>query len=214
MFLGFALFPFPFSLWSFPFLGPRRVSHVFFCQCQFSLSVFNNFSVIIDFPLGVFLEQHLLLNRRNEVTDEFHIKYVDIVKKSCIYICTTMYREIEQEMEQLLNSLHDIDCARQKSKRQIESHIFFDGAIKGDILNNFVLQLISLIPRTLKVKIEACMKIKTPYGMQMRWKLPGGMYFHVHLKDNLKVRIFLTKTNPMSRHLLIPTSQQGLFVNN
>lgn len=175
---------------------------------------FNNLSIVIDFPLGVFLEQHLLLNRRNEVTDEFHIKYVDIVKKSCIYICTTMYREIEQEMEQLLNSLHDIDCARQKSKRQIESHIFFDGAIKGDVLNNFVLQLISLIPRSLKVKTEACMKIKTPYGMQMRWKLPGGMYFHVHLKDNLKVRMFLTKTNPMSCHLLIPTSQQGLFVNS
>ena len=98
-----------------------------------------------------------------------------------------MYHEIEQEMEQLLNSLHDIDCARAKSKRQIESHIFFDGAIKGDVLNNYVLQLIALIPKTLKVKIEACMKLKTPYGMQMRWRLPGGMYFHIHLKDNLRV---------------------------
>ena len=133
------------------------------------------------------LEQHLLLNRRNKVTDDYQLKYREVSKRSCIYICTTMYHEIEQEMEQLLNSLHDIDCARQKSKRQIESHIFFDGAIKGDVLNNYVLQLISLIPKTLKVKVDACMKLKTPYGMQMRWKLPGGMYFHVHLKDNLKV---------------------------
>ena len=98
-----------------------------------------------------------------------------------------MYHEIEQEMEQLLQSLHDIDCARENSRRQIESHIFFDGAIKGDVLNNYVLQLISLIPKTLKVKIENCMKLKTPYGMQMRWRLPGGMFFHIHLKDNLRV---------------------------
>ena len=98
-----------------------------------------------------------------------------------------MYHEIEQEMEQLLQSLHDIDCARKKSNRRIESHIFFDGAIRGEVLNNYVLQLISLIPRTLKVKIENCMKLKTPYGMQMRWCLPGGMIFHIHLKDNLQV---------------------------
>ena len=88
---------------------------------------------------------------------------------SCSTLCTTL------------------TCARDKSKRQIESHIFFDGAIKGDVLNNYVLQLISLIPKALKVKIETCMKLKTPYGMQMRWRLPGGMLFHIHLKDNLRV---------------------------
>lgn len=113
------------------------------------------------------------------------------MKNSCVYICTTMYHENEEEMEQLLNSLHDIDCARAKSKRQIESHILFDGAIKGDVLNNYVLQLISLIPKALKVKIEQCMKLKTPYGMQMRWRLPGGMLFHIHLKDNLRVSLCL-----------------------
>ena len=146
------------------------------------------------FFTGVLLEQHLLLNRRNETTDEYQFKQRELVSNSCVYICTTMYREIEQEMEQLLNSLHDIDCAREKSKRQIESHIFFDGAIKGDVLNNFVLQLISLIPKTLKVKTENCMKLKTPYGMQMRWRLPGGMFFHIHLKDNLRVSFFCILT--------------------
>ena len=44
------------------------------------------------------------------------------------------------------------------------------------------------MPKTLKVKIDGCMKIKTPYGMQLRWKLPGGMPFVIHLKDNLKVK--------------------------
>ena len=98
-----------------------------------------------------------------------------------------MYHENETEMEQLLHSLHDVDTARQGSKRQFESHVFFDGAVKGDVLNDFVLQLISLVPKTLKVQIENCMKLKTPYGMQLRWRLPGGMPFHIHLKDNLKV---------------------------
>ena len=139
--------------------------------------------------VGVLLEQHLLLNRRNKITDDYQINHRELVNNSCVYICTTMYHEIEQEMEQLLQSLHDIDCAREKSKRQIESHIFFDGAIKGDVLNNYVLQLISLIPKSLKVKIEHCMKLKTPYGMQMRWRLPGGMFFHIHLKDNLRVSL-------------------------
>ena len=138
---------------------------------------------------GALLEQSLLLNRKNEVTDESqHYKH-ELAQESCVYVCTTMYREVETEMEQLLKSLHDIDCAREKSQRQIESHVFFDGAVKGEVLNNFVLQLISLIPKTLKVKTENCMKMKTPYGMQLRWKLPGGMLFHIHLKDNMKVGI-------------------------
>ena len=122
-----------------------------------------------------------------------------------------MYHEIEQEMEQLLNSLHDIDCARKECQRQIESHIFFDDAIQGDVLNNYVLQLISLIPKTLKVKVDACMKLKTPYGMQMRWTLPGGMYFLVHLKDNLKVisscisyQLRQQCSSPLSGHYIIP----------
>ncbi|EDO44996.1 predicted protein, partial [Nematostella vectensis] len=36
--------------------------------------------------------------------------------------------------------------------------------------------------------MKACVKVKTPYGMQLRWKLPGGMPFTVHLKDNTKVK--------------------------
>ena len=151
------------------------------------MSIIVYIIVLKTFLTGVLLEQHLLLNRRNKTTDDYQINQRELVNNSCIYICTTMYHEIEQEMEQLLNSLHDIDSARAISRRQIESHIFFDGAIKGDVLNNYVLQLISLIPKTLKVRIETCMKLKTPYGMQMRWRLPGGMYFHIHLKDNLRV---------------------------
>ena len=36
--------------------------------------------------------------------------------------------------------------------------------------------------------MQACTKLKTPYGVELRWRLPGGMFFHIHLKDNLKVK--------------------------
>jgi hypothetical protein len=58
---------------------------------------------------------------------------------------------------------------------------------------SYVLQLISLVNKTLNVKVNACTKLETPYGMELRWRLPGGMHFHIHLKDNQKV-LDLTKT--------------------
>ncbi|KXJ20581.1 Chitin synthase 6 [Exaiptasia diaphana] len=144
---------------------------------------------IVGSVLDAFLEQSLLLNRKNQATDDSKIIRADVVKKSRVYICTTMYHENKTEMEQLLRSLHDIDTARLKSERNFESHIFFDGAVKGNVLNDFVLQLIALVPKTLGVeKIEDCKKIKTPYGMQLKWELPGGMPFYIHLKDNFKVK--------------------------
>ena len=60
------------------------------------------------FLLGVLLEQHLLLNRRNKITDDYQVKHRELVNNSCVYICTTMYHEIEQEMEQLLHSLQTL----------------------------------------------------------------------------------------------------------
>lgn len=137
---------------------------------------------------GVLLEQNLLLNRKNELTDEYFVNQNKLAKDSCIFICTTMYHEADYEMEQLLYSLHRVDNARQSSKRRIESHIWFDGAVKRDVLNTYVLQLISLVSKTMSVKVNGCMKYETPYGMELRWRLPGGMNFHIHLKDNIKVK--------------------------
>ena len=110
-----------------------------------------------------------------------------MAKTSCVFICTTMYHEADYEMEQLLYSLHRVDMARNVSNRRIESHVWFDGAVKRDVLNSYVLQLISLVNKTLGVELNKCMKLETPYGMELRWRLPGGMNFHIHLKDNLKV---------------------------
>ncbi|EDO41482.1 predicted protein, partial [Nematostella vectensis] len=99
-----------------------------------------------------------------------------------------MYHEADYEMEQLLNSLHDVDRYRRKARRHIESHVFFDGCIKSDELNSYILQLVSLVESTLRIPLNKCTKMKTPYGMQLRWKLPGGMPFTIHLKDNNKVK--------------------------
>ena len=40
-------------------------------------------------------------------------------------------------------------------------------------------------------------KLETPYGLQLRWELPHGMPFVLHLKDKVKVSdtaIYLART--------------------
>ncbi len=132
------------------------------------------------------LEQNLLLNRKNEATNDYYVNYRSLVKDSSIYICTTMYHEEAHEMEQLLNSIAGIDCARKEAGRKFEAHIFFDDGVRDTTLKKYALQLISLLEKTLDIKPSFARKIETPYGMELRWKLPGGMNFHIHLKDNYK----------------------------
>lgn len=133
------------------------------------------------------LEQYLLLNRRNKACDEEHKKQEKMSTDVKIFIRTTMYHEEDYEMEQLLRSIHDVDTHSKASGRHYESHIFFDGCVRAEKLNTFVIQLASLVEKTLKVHLRNCTKIKTPYGMQLKWTLPGSMKFTIHLKDNVKV---------------------------
>ena len=99
-----------------------------------------------------------------------------------------MYHEADFEMEQLLHSIAGIDAARKISQRQFESHIFFDDGCRGEVIKWYALQLISLLPKTLGVEAEKVgNKLETPYGLQLKWRLPGGMPFVLHLKDNHKV---------------------------
>ena len=72
------------------------------------------------------MEQQLLLNRKDEVVDVNFINYREVVKNSHIFICTTMYREADYEMEQLLISLAKIDECQGKCGRHFESHIWLD----------------------------------------------------------------------------------------
>ena len=99
-----------------------------------------------------------------------------------------MYHEADYEMEQLLRSIHDVDAHNGKNGRHFESHVFFDGCVRVEVLNSYVLQLASLVEKTLNVQLRGCNKMKTPYGMRLNWRLPGGMDFTIHLKDNAKVR--------------------------
>eukprot|EP00111_Clytia_hemisphaerica_P002554 TCONS_00007279-protein len=137
---------------------------------------------------GSFLEQNMLLNRKNEATNEYFVNYKSLVKKSHVYICTTMYHEADYEMEQFLFSIADIDRARKSEGRMFECHIWFDDGVRDTTLKTFALQLISLLPRTIQVELASAKKLQTPYGMELRWTLPGGLPFHLHLKDTFKVR--------------------------
>jgi len=143
--------------------------------------------LIITCVSGVCLEQYLLLNRRNEASDEEHDTQQNLSREIRVFICTTMYHEEDYEMEQLLRSIHDVDMNTVSTGHQFESHVFFDGCVRVEVLNSYALKLTSLVEKTLKVRLTECSKMKTPYGMQLKWRLPGGMEFIVHLKDNAKV---------------------------
>lgn len=139
------------------------------------------------------LEQWFVLMRRNEHSDVDFEDPVEKAKRSKVIICTTMYREADYEMRQLLESIQGINLAQSSGGRHFESHVFFDGAVKDKNPTDFVLQLVSLVETTLDVKAEACSKTLTPYGMTLTWRLkadPGqtGMIFKIHLKDNFKVK--------------------------
>ncbi|KAI8796027.1 chitin synthase chs-2 isoform X2, partial [Biomphalaria glabrata] len=93
---------------------------------------------------GVVLDIFLLLNRKQTLEKLNTVTHPVIPIK--VFICTTMFREDEREIKQLLESL-----AKMKSKNNIkfESHIFFDAGVSNGKLSYFPLILFSLIPSTL-----------------------------------------------------------------
>ena len=52
-------------------------------------------------------------------------------------------------MKQLLESIALINHAKQTGSRHFESHIIFDGGIKGNVIGDMALQLLSLVPEVL-----------------------------------------------------------------
>eukprot|EP00731_Ephydatia_muelleri_P007824 Em0004g162a len=107
---------------------------------------------------GVLLEQQILLNRKVE-----DVKKKPKKKEKTVFVCSTMYREDSDEMEQMLSSIHNLACyySEEKDKNQdpetcdhFESHVFFDGGVNGDSLTHFALQLVSLLEKSLSVDIK------------------------------------------------------------
>jgi len=167
---------------------------------QSSDSVLTNDADLFWTPCynSVFLEQHMLLNRKTDITgyhaqqtasDPYRIR--NIAKDSHIFICSTMYHENEVEMKQMLRSINRIavkSATDSQDNHKYESHIFFDNACLGEQLNQWVMQLLGLLEGTLGVDPSRVTKLLTPYGMQLKYKLRGNMPFYVHLKDNSKVK--------------------------
>ncbi|KAH9513510.1 Chitin synthase, class 2 [Bulinus truncatus] len=143
---------------------------------------------------GAVLDFFLLLNRKQTshltvLTNDDRLRSM----KTRVYICTTMYREDEGEMKQLLESLSKVNVAQQEGETFFQSHIFFDGGVNNNKLSEFPLVLISLLEETLGIKPEHCTKVNTPYGLKLSWGLPSQrnkerMTFSIHLKDNKLVK--------------------------
>lgn len=144
---------------------------------------------------GILLHEWLLVTRRNKVTEKREAPQ-RVAQKTKVYICTTMYRETREEMEQLLKSICRVKDAQTHSDKYFESHVFFDGGVKDKTPTDFALQLISLLPETLGVETMMCTRSITAYGMKLSWQLipngerrqTRGMIFTIHLKDNRKVK--------------------------
>ncbi|XP_052265046.1 uncharacterized protein LOC127867732 isoform X2 [Dreissena polymorpha] len=139
------------------------------------------------------LEQWLILSKKTEYHDEQHEDPVLKASRTKVIICTTMYREADYEMRQLLQSINGIHRAQTDGVRKFESHIFFDGAVKDVNPTDFVLQLISLAEEELGVTATFCTRTRTPYGLSVSWNLNtphtnSNMVFKIHLKDNIKVK--------------------------
>ena len=157
---------------------------------------------------SIFVDSYLLLNRYSaQILCLNECRGAKCrMEKPAVFICSTMYHESRNEMKQMLTSIYRVAVAveKQVNKAQegrehyalhdrriprFESHIFFDGAVKDTIFNEFLLQLMSLLEETLHVNLSNVKKIRTPYGYQMRWNLASGyLPFCIHLKDNSKVK--------------------------
>ncbi|KAI8518018.1 hypothetical protein Bbelb_040350, partial [Branchiostoma belcheri] len=147
---------------------------------------------------SIFLEQWLILSRKTRYNNKKQFKErTKIVKNACVYICSTMYHESEEEMEQLLLSLRGIaNDLQDEAKRHFEAHVFFDGGCKQGQPSRWALQLLSLVDKTMRTSSkedvfceEKCEKWDTPYGLQLSWRVgTRKMPFNIHLKDNSRVR--------------------------
>ena len=156
---------------------------------------------LVPYYDGVFFEQQMIHNRQTQkdVSQPYRRPGNTIQREPrTIFICSTMYRESELEMRQMLTSIARVAEHFEREKAQnpalcdtYESHIFFDGAINGTQLQTFGLQLLSLLDETLGVKRENCIKTRTPYGLCLSWHLgvvSGIMPFKIHFKDKNLVK--------------------------
>ncbi|CAH1264045.1 CHIT1 [Branchiostoma lanceolatum] len=143
---------------------------------------------------SMFLEQWLVLSRRTKFNSRKQfLRKIKNLRNACVYVCSTMYHESAEEMEQLLLSLRGIaNDLQDEGQRHFESHIFFDGGCNNVQPTAWAQQLITLIEKTVcSVGDDAALGSRwdTPYGLQFSWTIGlKKMPLIVHLKDKSKVR--------------------------
>lgn len=138
-----------------------------------------------------FTEQFLLLNRKTVLNNLQRQKAHKKRTKAKVYICTTMYKESSREQRHLLRSLKGVaeEAAKVSEFRRYEAHIFFDGGASGTDVNQFALQLLSLLEEEIDTELATHLeKYETPYGIQFQLSLPNNIPLFVHLKDGNKVK--------------------------
>lgn len=114
--------------------------------------------------------------------------HVEKGKKSRVYVCTTMYREADYEMERLLLSLQGLSAGESLQHVYLEAHIFMDNGVNGLSLGDFAQQLVGLLISHVGLRPEEARCLVTPYGLQITCFFPGGMPLFVHFKDPAKVK--------------------------
>ena len=147
-----------------------------------------------------FIEQFLLLNRKNANDHDIKSTKRQRDRMTIVYICTTMFRENVEEQRKLLKSLQNLANhfnklpAEQKPRRIYEGHIFFDGGVNGLELGPFALKLVGVLNEVSgqgKNEFSGHLKkYSTPYGLQLEAdkSILKGMKLYIHLKDENKVR--------------------------
>ena len=161
---------------------------------------------------SILVEQYLILNRNTCIRagENDSGGSTQNPKNYTVFICSTMYREKIEEMEQMLRSIrrvavcYKVERKKSSDKRRFnkfESHIFFDGGCNGQKILPFALQLLSLIEKTLGVSLKQTKRVTTSYGCRFQWTIEdedstesvecdehNGMVFCIHLKDNSKIK--------------------------
>ncbi|XP_052809565.1 uncharacterized protein LOC128238038 [Mya arenaria] len=97
---------------------------------------------------SVLLDQWLLLCERRPGTRKSNLaENAPVNHRPKVFICTTMYQESEEEMEQLLNSFKALNH-KEKKEYDCEINIFFDDACGKE--NTFIDQLTKLVNNIFK----------------------------------------------------------------
>jgi hypothetical protein len=159
---------------------------------------------------ALLLEQYTLINRRSRdesesPTDDVVLSNEEEMRDSRLFVCTTMYQEDVREMRQLLKSV--IMAGAEMSEKlagHFESHIFMDGAVRGDEPQLYALQLLNCLqdvvreyetlhgddPAVQVVTSDEARKrlVTTPYGARVELTLPGPFRMYIHLKDPGRVK--------------------------